>query len=107
MDLISSEFSKPSNGDKTKYILTSAYTNLCLSETSADGIMYPSVPYMGDGYNLALKSDFVANNGLKLKSALKNTFIIRLEEQGNYDFEENGAVESIAIDYENRLIKWG
>jgi hypothetical protein len=49
---------------------------------------------------------FIAQNTPFTKKWFKNTFIINLTDQGNYNFVDNGMVDSKEIDYKKRMIIW-
>lgn len=102
------KFRKPSKGDLKNYLITSAITNLSLSlsEGSADAIMYPSVPFGGQGDNFAISKNFLDDKHLSLTNVLRNKLEITLNEYDKFNFTEVEKVESKGIDTVNNVIIW-
>jgi len=101
-------FRKPAKNDTKTYIITSAYCNLALSHSSnsANGIFYPSIPYQGQGLNLALNADFVTSDNIELNSILRNEFTVYENENKKISFAETGKLKAINFDTTKNLIVW-
>ncbi len=97
-DYINKKFKAIAYSDLKTYIITSAFSNVALQRTSSMAccIIYPSVPYKGKGINYAIRSDYV--NRMKLKNVLRNTFEVKDNAIGKFDFNEIEAVNSTRID---------
>jgi hypothetical protein len=52
-EFIGSYFGKQANNDKPTYMFTTAYSNLVFTHDQVEGIIYPSVPFGGNGFNVA------------------------------------------------------
>jgi hypothetical protein len=102
------KFRKSSKNDLKTYIITTAYCNVALahSEGKADGIYYPSVPFDGQGINLAINSEYFQANNLDLTHILRNELTISENENGKYQFTETGKIEPASFDINHNLIKW-
>ena len=102
------KFRKSSKNDLKTYIITTAYCNVALahSEGKADGIYYPSVPFGGQGINLAINSEYIQANNLDLTHILRNELTISENENGKYQFTETGKIEPASFDINHNLIKW-
>jgi len=59
-------------GDHNHYKITAAISNIIFEEV--DAIVYPSVPFMGQGNNYAIKKELIDNNSLMLESTLIEKF---------------------------------
>jgi len=55
------------------YKVTAAISNLLFE--GVDAIIYPSVPFMGEGYNVALKKQVIEDNYINLEHAMIEKFI--------------------------------
>ena len=101
------KFRKPAKNDPRTYIITAAYFNLAIIEAQgkADGILYPSVPFEGNGVNLALKDTFAINN-LKLTDAIWTQFEVALNSINKKDFLESYSIQARSVDRVAGTIEW-
>jgi hypothetical protein len=101
-----SKFRKPAKDDFKTYIITTAYINLAKIHVGDDlaGVYYPSVPYRGNGVNFAFSPRIIENNGLTLVSALKSSFVTKVQDNGKLEFIEEANMEATRI--ENGNIDW-
>ena len=104
-EFIGSYFDKPANGEKQTYMLTTAYSNLVFTHDQVEGIIYPSVPFGGDGFNVAFFPKIANDNRLRLLDVMKNVMKIELTADGHFNFVEQSATKGI-IDYGSGAIKW-
>ena len=104
-EFIGSNFNKSASGDRQTYMLTTAYSNLVFTYDRVEGIIYPSVPFGGNGFNVALFPKIINDNRLRLLSVMKNVMKIEVGKDGHYSFVEQSATEGI-IDYVNGVIRW-
>ncbi len=100
------KFSKPAKNDKLTYMITSAFSNLMLSQEHIDGILYPSVPFAFKGYNSAIKKSFVESGGLKLIEVTKDTLKIGETENGKHHFKQIDTCSTNKINQDKGDIKW-
>lgn len=71
------KFRKPAKHDPKTYIITTAYSNLVLSQDKGShGIHYPSVPFGGQGVNFAINSSFCTYDNLELTHVMQDEFTI-------------------------------
>lgn len=104
-EFIGSYFGKEAHADKHTYMLTTAYSNLVFTHDKVEGIIYPSVPFGGNGFNIAFFSKVMDDSRLRLLTIMKNVMQIGLTEDGNFNFIEQSATNGV-IDYANRTISW-
>jgi hypothetical protein len=105
LEFIGSYFDKSATGDKHTYMLTTAYSNFVFTQDKVEGINYPSVPFGGNGFNVAFFSKIINGNRLRLLSVMKNIVRIELSEDGHLKFVEQNAINGL-IDYDNGVLKW-
>lgn len=105
-DFLSKEFRKPAKNNKAVYIRTASISNLFLINPVLDGIIYPSVPFGGQGYNIVLRKSIIDNQGIKLIGVGKDTFQITESENKKHNFTQIGNIEAKSIDHEKGLIIW-
>ncbi len=100
------KFRKPAKHDPKTYIITTAYANLALTQAKelADGISYPSVPFKGNGVNLALKESY--SKTLKLTHAMWTEFEITPIDEGKHSFTESKSILTEKIDLATGTIQW-
>ncbi|MGC3978390.1 MAG: hypothetical protein QM751_09315 [Paludibacteraceae bacterium] len=103
-EFIGSYFGKQAN-DKCTYMLTTAYSNLVFTHDMVEGIIYPSVPFGGNGFNVAFFPKIMDDNRLRLLDVMKNVMKIELNENGKFNFVEQSATRGI-INYADRTITW-
>ncbi len=97
-------FSKPAKNDLRTYIITTAYSNLILSHSNsqADAICYPSVPFCEQGINWAINQEFIKPENIELLDSIKNNFKV-IEKKS---FEEIGLIGPSKIDLLSGNIDW-
>jgi len=100
------KFRKSSKHDPKTYIITTAYCNVALahSEGKADGIYYPSVPFGGQGVNLAINSEFIKN--LELTHVLRNELTVSKNGNNKHEFTETGKIDASSFSFAQNLIQW-
>ncbi len=100
------KFRKPAKNDLKTYVITTAYSNLALLQAKdlADGITYPSVPFGGQGTNMAVKESYLPN--LKLTHAMWTEFEITPTEEGKHNFTESKSILTEKINYNSQTIEW-
>lgn len=100
------KFRKSSKHDPKTYIITTAYCNVALahSEGKADGIYYPSVPFGGQGVNLAINSEFIKN--LELTHVLRNELTVSKNGNDKHEFTETGKIDVSSFSFAQNLIQW-
>jgi len=96
-EFIGSEYAKLAEENCESYLITCAYSNIIFAYKESDGIMYPSVPLGGKGFNVALKEDIHENGHLKLVSALVDKFIAKQQENGKHEFKNNARKDAQTI----------
>jgi len=106
-DYMFEKFRKPAKNDLKTYIITSTYCNLALilANDRADGISYPSVPFQGNGVNIALKEDY-SKNHLKLSQAMWMEFEVTPTKENKHDFTESKSILTDKINQVNGTIQW-
>lgn len=104
-EFIGSYFGKQANDDKHTYMLTTAYSNLVFAHDMVEGIIYPSVPFGGNGFNIAFFPKIIEDNRLRLLDVMKNVMRIELNENGKFNFVEQSATKGI-LNYTNKTIAW-
>jgi len=105
-DFMSKEYMRPAKKDKATYTTTTAYSNLIMLREDIDGILYPSVPFGGNGYNLALRKNLVENGDIKLIEVTKDSFTIGETDNGKHHFLQTDSKTSIAVNQETGEISW-
>lgn len=105
-EFIADEFSKPVKDEDDTYVITSAYSNNILSNSIIDGIIYPSVPGGGDGFNIVLKEEVVINKQIELEIVGKDTLEIIEKIDGKCHFRQTSSEESSIVDIKNNRIEW-
>lgn len=103
-EFIGNEFSKPSNGDIKTYLITAAYSNIVYGYEACDGIIYPSVPRCGEGYNIAIKKENLTDGLLTLESARIDKFKVARQRNGKHSFKNTASMEASKILYDT--IEW-
>lgn len=94
--------------DIKTYIITSSYCNLALQYSihKPDAILYPSVPYAGEGVNFCFKSDFLLQDNIELISVFRNEFEIIENEEKKPTFTEVGCFEAEKLSKVDDKIVW-
>jgi len=105
-EYMSKEMGKPAKKDIKTYIITSSFANIMLHNTNVDGILYPSVPFGGNGYNIGLRRDLVDNGIIKLIEVVRDTFAVGATPEGKHHFLNNNTQSTKNIDLSRDLITW-
>ena len=105
-EFIAEEYSKPVKYNIETYLITCAYSNLIFSYKECDGIIYPSVPSAGNGFNVVLKENVTLDNSIKLEFAGKDTFVATEQENGKHNFILTKSENAEKVDLENEIIEW-
>lgn len=84
-DVLSKEFIMDVKGYSRDYLISCAFANYYFEnnvfdnqlqkETQIDGILYPSVMYINEGVNFALRNNVYVEGNLVLKKAIKKTMV--------------------------------
>jgi hypothetical protein len=101
------KFRKPAKHDPQTYVITSAYCHFALSQTkdAIDAILYPSVPYDGNGVNLAIKSSYPFEDNMRLILVARDTFQ-RIDEKPMPTFQQMDHKQARGLDYDKGKIIW-
>lgn len=105
-NFIAEEYGQMVYNKTQEYFLTCAYSNIIFSYPECDGIIYPSVPRGGEGFNVALKKDVVDEEKLILRIAGKDTFQTSLQKNGKHSFTQIDSKNAREIDYSLGMIYW-
>jgi len=92
-------------GRKNTYLVTSAYCDLAISLSNADGILYPSVPSIIYGMNVAFKADIANFSNFKLNAIYRSEMIV-IKEDGKTHFKEIGIRKATSFDIDRNSIRW-
>jgi hypothetical protein len=103
-EFIGEEYAKIADDNDESYYITCAYSNIILGHKSCDGIMYPSVPLGGEGFNVAIKEKIYKEGYLKLDSVMVDRFIAKAQENGKHNFVNNANRHASAIS--EKTITW-
>ncbi len=103
-EFIGNEYSKQVPEEAINYLITCAYSNIVFGYEKCDGIIYPSVPGRGDGFNMALKKDAIARNIIKLEMVRTDKFITKIQKNGKYNYVNISSMNSSEIKYDT--IEW-
>jgi len=97
----------PAKKDPQTYIITSAYCNMAFNQNkdTIDAILYPSVPYDGQGINLAIKATYRFEKNLKLILVARDTFK-RIDTDPMPTFQQAAFKQAQNIDHTNMKIVW-
>ena len=102
---IGTGFEEPAIDNKDIYMLTCAYSNLVFTKEKVEGIIYPSVPFGGDGFNVALFPKVCDENRLRMLDTMKNVMKVELTEDGHKKFVQQSTNKG-TIDYSTSTISW-
>lgn len=102
------KFRKPAKNDLKTYIITTAFCNAAFVKAKgrAHAIYYPSVPFNGEGENLAINSDYTTREYLELIHVGRNEFSIFENENKKHTFRESNWIEAKNINLSNHQIEW-
>lgn len=103
---LSSKFAKPAKNDVKTYMITTAFSNLMFSKNFIDGVLYPSVPFQGQGYNLVLRPNLIDDSSIKLFYVTCDTFQISLAPSGKKHFKQTNSASAKSINAENGKFNW-
>lgn len=90
--------------DIKTYQITCAYSNIIFAYGQCDGIMYPSVPRLGDAFNVVIKKNSIDEGVLVLKNARMDKFVAREQSNGKHEFLNISSMDAINIETEK--IEW-
>jgi hypothetical protein len=99
------KFAADAKQDQSIYIITSAFANTVL-EDGADGLMYPSVPFQGNGFNVAFQTCLIDDFKIRLINVSRDSFIIKQTEEGKHNFQQSAEMEQGTIHWLDKSIKW-
>ncbi len=105
-EFLSSEFYNPGKKNKATYIKTSAFSNLVMIDCKCDGLIYPSVPFMGEGFNIVIKPEIIDKGEIVLNSAMRSQFRAEKMENGKHNFIEIEQQHTKNIDLASGKIEW-
>jgi hypothetical protein len=104
-EYLANKFATDAQKDPSIYIITSAFANTIL-EDGIDGIMYPSVPYQGNGFNIAFQTNLIDDSKIRLINVNRDTFIIEQTEEGKHKFRTIAEMEQGIINWNDKSISW-
>jgi hypothetical protein len=84
------KFRKPAKHDPLTYIITTAYCNVAFAQAGgqANSVMYPSVPFGGQGVNFALNPDFITPENIELVNVICNEITVSENKQLKFNYTE-------------------
>ena len=93
--------------NKLIHLQTTAYSNVSLmhADAQADGIYYPSVPFLYQGVNFAINEAF-ANEHMELVSVMRNQLKLTKKDGEKPLFTEIESIDAKEINSEENLIIW-
>jgi hypothetical protein len=103
-EFIGNKYGEQVKDGSKSYLITCAYSNIVFAYDQSDGIMYPSVPLGGDGFNVALKNNVILGKQLKLESARVDKFKAVQQENVKHEFVNIASMDSRKVDENN--IEW-
>lgn len=103
-EFIGTEYSKQIPEEATNYLITCAYSNIVFGHEQCDGIIYPSVPGRGEGFNIALKKEIITKNAVKLEMVRTDKFITKIQKNGKYHYVNISSINSSELKYDT--IEW-
>jgi hypothetical protein len=103
-EFIGAEYSKQVPDETTNYLKTCAYSNIVFGHEQCDGILYPSVPGRGEGFNIALKKEVITKNALKLEMVRTDKFLTKIQNNGKYHYVNISSINSSELKYDT--IEW-
>lgn len=104
-EYIGSKFDQPGKNDREAYLITAAYSNLIFAHNKmVKGLIYPSVPFCGEGFNIAFLPEVVDDNIIRLIDVQKNVMQVELD-NGNFNLVEK-SISGGSINYSTNSIKW-
>lgn len=105
LNYIISKFKSPNGPFSNTYFITAAFSNFLLNQKAdpISGILYPSVPFAGQGINLALSHQAWETMPMRPIRGLKDKFEIN-ESGGLKNFKQVGQIEIKSIDSSGNII---
>lgn len=105
---LNGKFREPVKENKKIYIITTAYCNLALTYTQNNvaAIAYSSVQDKESGINYCINADSSINANLELTHVLQNEFVIKMDSNERYCFEEVNCIEAKEIGLGDNKIAW-
>lgn len=100
---LTNRFRKPAKKDPLTYIITTAYCNIAKMHGDAKAILYPSVPFGGEGMNFAISADFINSENIILEGVVYNELTISENNAGKYTFTETFTKQAKEI-LENKIV---
>lgn len=104
-NFIGSKFSEYAKNRDDIYKITSTYSDIILSRSNADGIIYPSISLGGDAFNIALLPEVMDDNKVRLMFTSKDVFDIKEINERKHHFVEIERIDG-KINYELNTIEW-
>ena len=101
---LAGRFRKPAKNDPLTYIITTAYCNIALLYGKANCILYPSVPFDGQGINFAISAEFITRDNIAIQGALCNELTITENGFGKHTFTETSTQNAKEISDHNDII---
>jgi hypothetical protein len=103
-NFLSSKYKEKIYEDKFTYLITTAYANVALKLSNADGIIYPSVRLEKEGLNFCFNEAFIDN--LKLASVHRDTLEYKLENGVRRFHEAAPRIDAKSFDITSDQIFW-
>ena len=105
------KFRKPAKHDPLTYIITSAYCNVAFlygkrQDIKANAVMYPSVPFGGQGVNFAVNPDYIKPDNIELREVMCNELTISANKELKYDFTETNKWTVGKINQATNVLTW-
>lgn len=96
-EFIGAEYAKLADDKDESYYITCAYSNIVFGYDACDGIMYPSVPLGGEGFNVAIKNNIYKAGQIILDAAMVDKFIAKAQVNGKHEFRNNANLHASSI----------
>lgn len=103
-EFIGQKYAELADNNLDNYLITCAYSNIVYAYDQCDGIMYPSVPRGGEGFNVVLKKNVIESGALCLKTVRMDKFVAKKQDNGNHDFLNIASMDASNI--LNDTIEW-
>lgn len=112
-EYLGAKFASSAKENSEIYKLTAAYANLCFSkeldyqriDTNIRGIIYPSVPREGEGFNIAFYPEIINDNRLRLLDVKRDTFRLGTNADGTKTLTETGSTNGTIV-HASKTINW-
>ena len=101
--LISNESDNP-----VLYAITSAYFNSIVNvgDSNIGGMIYSSVPFGGEGMNIALSETMLHSGLLQLEMVMRSTIVASDNNTSIYDFSDSDLQMCLRVNPEKGTIEW-